>query len=381
MNICCFCGTEFSLHDGLFICRNGHVSDQHIEVVENEFYGRKASSSLKVGNDTHVCRDFSHLGILFGVYRQYERKFGFENYIMKIFLQNIRFQGITIIKSESFISGNLLVLVLYLALRCQHRNGKIYMISHFNNDICDLNANILRHKSKIKCKRRNNLCIRKKVTMLFLRTQFSKLDINHRSNKYMIYALKINPVSFIKYFIHLAEHFQHVYDLKRDEDTVIETLNFQDFSPDQQEMIESLLEIREHGLDESFDAVTDDNRLSSILSTNNYQVDIHIGQDVGFCAFFINAFIKRIHGLRTLDEQRETVVNYFLKFVLSRVLSDDCYLFFYELEVCSFLYVYICKMRKSTVDLAKVLTFMLRYLDCSEQFFLTEVYKVSKFMR
>lgn len=379
MLVCEHCGKDFVSCDGILVCENGHVLEQNLEVVEGEFSGRKASSSLKLSEKKQACTNFTHLRILFKVYQHYKAKYDLEDDTMKIFLQNIKFTGVFIKESERLISTNLLVLILYLSLRIKNGCKKPYFVKDFINDIFDLGALINKHKLENDCREKNVLIFLAKVNMVFLINQLGNLDLDFKMNKYMLTALDCGFAIFVEYFLRIISDIGNVYDFTEDENFYSSELDFSKFNLDKKNMVESLLRIRAYGAGNGMPSTEKnvaDQEKFLLLRESDFKVHVDNKKDGDRRVFFINALMKNLHIINTSQIARETLTSYFLKFVFISDLSDR--LFFYELEVCSFLYAYVKSKRKSDSFLSDMLDFLLKYLNCSAPFFARHVRKVFK---
>ncbi|ELQ74796.1 hypothetical protein THOM_2273 [Trachipleistophora hominis] len=383
MLVCEHCGTSFISCDGILVCKNGHVLEQNLEVVEDEFAGRKASSSLKPSVKKKSCSNFTHLRILFKVYKDFKKKYDLNDDIMKIFLQNIRFTGVLIKKSKSLVSINLLVLVLYLSLRIKKSIQKPYFIRDFVDDISDLRTLTSKHKLENDCRERNALLFINKVNMVYLMNQLDNLDLEFNMNSYMLSSLDCGFIVFVRYFLRVVKDISGVYDFRNDENFQSSELDFRKFNIDKKTMIESLLRIRSCSLINEPEAKDKDNRdevnTFPFLQATDFKVQVDNAKDGDICIFFINGILRNLYILNTSQIARETLTSYFLKFLFISDFSDR--LFFYELEVCSFLYAYAKSKNKSDALLLEMLNFILKYLDCSEPFFARYVRKIFKIFK
>lgn len=371
MKICDFCGTKIERVDDLYVCKNGHLFEQQVEVVEATTQGRRASKSQKKKEEKKYATVYQKMQFFFDIWKFYKKQFNFDDDVMKIFLNNIVYRNETIRKTKELVSFSLINFILYLSIRIEKEKTGTYFLKDFMFDTKDI-KNVwqnLQNKNEI-CFKEKTVSIRRTAYTSF-HTEYGRIDMEYGQNKYLDYFIGEKFIIWIKSFLRIIQDLPEIYDFVSEVEIEYDELNFEDFFFSEKKMIEMLLSVREFGIENSIIPVypKDENLCDSqkfpLLTNNNYKVTFdREKKDTEY--LFLNDFIQNIYKIRKNEKLKANITNHFLNFIFKHKDYDT--LFFYEVEICAFLNLYFYTLGFRNLKMTEKFEKTVKYLNTDDTY-------------
>lgn len=377
MKKCDICETDFKCIENMFICENGHTFEYQVEMVQVDMGGRSVSTVQKIKNEKSECTAYQYLEVLFDVWKYYKLKFNFGAKIMKIYLSNIAFKENVIRKCKGFVKANLLVLILYLSLRIEKNKYGTYFFRDFLKDIENIEKFIIETRHKKGYSDPKNMFKLRRLSYGLLTLQVKKIDMSFKHNIYMFDLIEDHLIIWIKSLIRLINEFKEFYDFRKDVCICDEIIDCKEYDSKSKFYIEMLLSARKNGLEHSYlpryRYKKEIDRLP-ILNELDFKVTLDKKLESTTMNLFIDDFIQQISRLQHGSKISRTLTTCFLKFIFRSNYSGTLY--FYEIEICAFLYTHIYFNIPNPLNLS-ILDPMVKYLDCQRSELRAAIRKVS----